>query len=363
MTKEELQKEITKTIVDNNYNGMFIAAMRSGKSKMIIDALKLFKGSVLWVVAKSKARDEDLPLEFKKWKLPKKIVKNIEIICYQSLKKIDRVYDLIILDEVQKLTQSNYNSIKDKYNNLLACTGTKPNKRSKNELYDKLSLKNIYTLSVDDAVDNDIISKYSIDIWRHKLNSIDNNIEVKYKRGTKEYSFFTTEAKRYSFLSSRIAEQSDLGRDTKFLKLWRMRFIGSLKTKEDIVTDYLVNNQDKRILIFCTSIDQADKIALSYHSKSDDSCYKAFQNKQINHLAVVNLADDSVTFHDLDEILLISSNSSNVQSVQRIGRSLLYKKDYVAKIIILCAVDTIETTWINLALSDLNPENINYTDL
>lgn len=358
--KEQIQKQASQAIRDNNFNGILLASMRSGKTKMIIDSLSTFKGSILWVVDKTKARDEQVPSELKKWKLNSTVVKNIDLICYQSLKNLGRVYDLIILDEVQTLSEANYNQIVGKYINLLACTGTLPNNRNKLKLYDKLGLKIIYSLSVDDAVINKIVSKYHIEIWNHKLNSSDKNVEITYTTKDKvKKNFFTTELERYNYISNRIDELSAY-QDTKFLKINRLRYIGALKTKENIVSDYLVNNQNKRVLIFCSSKEQADRLSLSYHSGTNEDCLNAFMNKQINHLAVVKMLNTSWTIHDLDTILILSSNSSKVESVQRIGRSLMFKKNHIAQIIMLCAYETVEKGWIEAALTDLDKSNINY---
>lgn len=357
MSQSIIQAEVTKAIIVNNYNGIVIAAMRSGKSKMIIDALKQFKGSVLWITDKVRLRDVDIPREFVLWGGN---IANVDIICYSSTNKIDKVYDLIILDECQRITINNYNHIRDKYVNILACTGTMPVRKSKLDIYKALNLNIIYELTVDEAVAAKIVAPYEIQIWNHKLNRVDKNVKISYKaHDGKQKEFYTTEFARYDYLTNRIEYTKRMGRNTKFLNLNRMRFIGKLPTKEEITSNYLAQNQHKRILVFCSDIDQATRITpLSYHSKTDDSCLSAFVAGTINHLSVVNMVDTGMTFRNIDEIFIITSNSSNIQTVQRIGRSLMYKPDYIAKIIILCAEETVEKIWIKKALEDLDHANV-----
>lgn len=355
--KDKIQKEITECIINNNFNGLFEAAMRSGKTKIIIDALKSFKGNnILWITNSTNQRDVDIPSELKKWK---NTAKNLNIICYQSIKNITKFYDLIILDECQDLTINHVNYLKNHYKNILACTGTIPNKKTKLDLYKLLNLKIIYRLSVDEAVENKLIANYKIEIWNHKLNNIDKNVKIEWKKNNEIKSFYTTEQERYNYLSRRLAELIDLRKDTKFAAINRLKYIANTKTKLDIVTSYLSNNPDKRILIFCDNIEQAEKITLlTYHSKTDDSCLKAFKDGDINHLSTVNKVNTGETFTNLDEIIIIASDSSNVKTVQRIGRSLMFKHGYTAKIIILCAYETKEKEWLDKALLDLSNDNI-----
>lgn len=354
--KEKIQREATQAIINNNYNGLLISAMRTGKTKIIIDAIRSYVGSILWITDKAKLRDEAIPLEIEKWNLNRKI----DIICYNSIKNINKKYDLIILDECQRLSESNYGVIKDKFNDLLACTGTKPNNYKKLELYEKLELKEIFNLSVDEASSNKIIADYDIDIHYHNLDSKNKNIKVEYKdKKTKENKvFYTTELARYNYISLRIEESN--AADNKFLRLNRMRFIGTLPSKEYQVSKYLSENLHKKIIIFCITQDQADRLCYnSYHSKSNQDVLDHFKNNLINHISVVNKIDTGETFTDIDEIILVTSNSSNIQSVQRIGRSLMFREGYKAKIKIFCTKDTVEEQWIYKALVDLSNTKIN----
>lgn len=360
-TKIDIQSEVTNAIIDNNFNGMFEVAMRVGKTKILIDALKSFnKNKILWITDSEDQRDNAIPSEFRKWggNLSK-----VKVMCYGSTKKINEKYDLIILDECQKLTDASLRNIIGHYDHLLACSGTIPNKRSKLELYKSLGLKMIYTLSVDQAVEYQIIAPYRIIVWTHTLDSVNKNIKIEYKNKytNKISTFYNTELQRYQYLSERISVLKDTGRDTFFMNIRRMNFIGHLPTKERMVLEYLYENQDKKILIFCSDIKQAERITpLSYHSKTDDACLNAFLRNEINHLSVVRMVDTGKTFPHIDEVIILLTNSSNVQTVQRIGRSLMYRDNYVAKIILLCAVDTVEKTWIEKALEKLDNSKITY---
>jgi len=355
------QREATQAIIDNNFNGELLIAMRVGKTKIIIDALHKFHGSVLWITSKAKLRDEDIPAEFYKWYGG--IREDTEIICYRSTGSINKVYDLIILDEYQHVTLRDYNNLKGKFKNLLACSGTKPNKYDKLKIYNDLGLKVIYELPLEEAIDLNIVADFEVEIWKTELNNKDKNVKVEYlDRKVKppiKKVFYTTELERYKYISRSIAEFKEVGKDSFFLNLRRLKYLGLLKSKEDIVHEFLVNNQDKKVLVFCVDILQAERITpLSYHSKTDDACLKAFLDDDITHLSVCNMVDDGRTFPHIDIILIIGSNSSNVQIIQRIGRSLMYKKDFKAKVIALCAENTIEETWLNRALSGINPDKI-----
>ena len=97
MSRSKIQSEATQAIINNNYQGVVNVSMRVGKTKIVIDSLKKCPHKkILWATTSTKLRDVDIPNEFIKWKA-KTIFKKVDIVCWQSLHKQHKKYDLIIL--------------------------------------------------------------------------------------------------------------------------------------------------------------------------------------------------------------------------------------------------------------------------
>ena len=112
--KTQIQDEALQTWLDNNCKGSLAMATGSGKSKCallaihyLINTLGIKKPKILLAVPTESLRDKNWLDEFVKWKL-KKYYKFLDRYCYVSLNKIENEhYDLIILDELQNITENN----------------------------------------------------------------------------------------------------------------------------------------------------------------------------------------------------------------------------------------------------------------
>lgn len=368
--RDKKQAEIVSKIQEQGYHGYFKASMRSGKTRILGKVIQTlpFSYNVLYITNTVISRDIDIPKEFKEIG----VEHNVDIICYRSTNKLlksEKVYSLIILDEFQALTAANFSHILPRYRKgakILACSGTVPNRTSKKILYSALGLNEIISFSTEEAIELGIVAPFMVNILRFELERVDKTVTVSYKnkKTGESKSFKTTEHERYWFLHNRIDTLRDQGRNDKFLNLQRLRFLGSLKIRERIASRMIFDRANTRMLIFCSSIDQAERLCPNtHHSKTTNVDYELFQKELINHLAVVNMANTGVTFHNMEEALILSSNSSNIETFQRIGRMLMPRENYIAKINVLCAKDTIEEIWLEKALVDVPKERIKVIDL
>lgn len=332
-------------------------SIRSGKTLTILDYIKKNKyKSVLWLVPDSKTRDEGLPEEIKKWNFKL----NITAICYNSLKKyVNREFDLIVLDEVQMLSEPRYEYITTiKYKKLIAMTGTVSNKSEKLDiLFNKLGLKLVYRYSTDNAVKNKDVAPYRINVIELPLRTT-NDLEVKYKdKSTNtQRSFKTSEQKSYDNISNRITQAT--GKRKMMLAIERMRFLNTLDSKIAFIKKHIALNSDKRILIFVNTQEMAEQCSRYYfHGNSTDKWYNEFQKGNINHLVLVEKGATGHTYQNLDGCLLTTINSSNLLQ-QKIFRTILFRENYTANIDILISKNTIQKEWITKALENLDQKNI-----
>lgn len=344
--------------IDTTKKSLLLKSIRSGKTLMMLDYIhsRGYK-KVLWLVPDSNIRDKALVEEITKWKFRNL---SIQALCYNSLKKFEKTkWDLVVLDEVQKLTPNYYKSLAlIHYDKLVAMTGTIPNKKEKKELlFDILGLNLVYQFTTDMAVIEKIVAPYKINIIKEPLSNID-NVLIKYKKNNKEFSFYTSEKKRYYYLSEKI--DITMGASRKMmLALERMRFLNTLDSKIYFIKRYLKENNSKRLLIFVATREMAEKISeYVYHGTTTSKYYDMFAKKQINHLILVEKGGVGHTYLDLDGCLLATINSSNTIIQQKIFRTILFRDNYIANIDILVSKDTIQEKWLEKSLYDLNNLNI-----
>ena len=166
-------------------HGLLNLAPRVGKTLLAINILKK-EGckKVLWVTPDRKLRDIGLPKEFKKWKALT-LLKNVDIICYNSLHKVKGKYDKIVLDEYQHITVNNSKGLIEgslQYGSIIGLSGTHPKHLEKHEIYSKLNLKVLSEMSIDEAVDEKLIAPYKITVIGVKLDNINKNVLLSHKK-------------------------------------------------------------------------------------------------------------------------------------------------------------------------------------
>lgn len=354
--REKIQQEALDRIEKFNGHCLLNLAPRVGKTKIAIDYLKNhpeFK-KILWVAPSVEIRDTDVPTEFVKWRA-KTLLNKVKIIQWASLSKENcGEYDFIILDEYHLITPNNAKTLKG---NILGLSGTHPVEEEKLEILKNLKLSICYTLSIDDAVKNGIVAPYEINIIEFSLDDSKRNVVT----GSKTKQFKTTEFKHYSYLTKRINTLHYSGKQVpQFLYIHRQRSLHTYPSRIEIAENIL-SKLDGRTLIFTYQIDQAEKLCPhTYHSKTTDDDYIAFQKEKINQLALVNMASVGTTFHNMDNCLIVGTNSKAKNFEQKFCRILIPRDNYVAKVYILCALGTQDETWVKTAVSNLDPKNVNY---
>lgn len=363
MEIEKIQKE-QKLIVDvleSPSHGLLCISPRVGKTKIAIDIIKKEKSKrILWVTPSTKLRDIDIPAEFKLWKALT-YLKRTDIICYASLENHVGDYDKIILDEYQDVTVANMSPIfkgKIKFKTILGLSGTHPQHEEKLMIYEKLNLKKLIDMSIDEAVEKGLVAPYRIEAIACELN--DRDLDQKAGNATK--SFMQTELAKYEYMTSNIAYRLDRGLVVpKFFYLNRMRFIYDLKSKNSFAKKF-VSKLKGRTLVFTGGIKQAESICKNtYHSKTDDKDLQLFLDGKIDTLACVNAGGVGFTYRGVDNFVIVQVNSNKKgDATQKIARSLVLQEGYIANIYVLYVKDTVDEVWKESALKDFNAENVTH---
>jgi superfamily II DNA or RNA helicase len=365
--KSEIQDEALQTWINNQCKGSLAMATGAGKSrcailavKYLIETLNIKKPNICLIVPTEVLRDVTWNDEFTKWKV-KRYYKFLDRYCYVSINKIEnKKYDLIILDELQNLTENSAKFFSQNVcDRVIGLSATPPSDEIKKVLV-KLHCPVVYEYSLDEAVENGVVSPYKINLVEVQLDNIDKYI----KAGTKANPFMTTEYNHYQYLCKQILRLKFAGKQqaAMFAQLNRQRFIGNLKSKTEIAK--LIKNKyikDDRALIFCHSIAQAEEMCQhSFHSKSKGNSLEDLRNKKINQLSCVKALNEGQNIPDLDSAIIIQVNSVERNVIQQMGRIVRWRPDHEAVIWILIAVNTQDETWWNKCSENIDKTRITY---
>jgi len=360
MSRDIIQEEIVNGL-PSPCHGLLNLAPRVGKTKIAIDLIKKEKPKkILWVTPSTKLRDIDIPREFIKWKA-KTYLKKTDIICYASMAKHIGMYNLIILDEYQEITIKNSAPLLDNsilWDNIIGLSGTHPKHQEKLDIYKKLNLKILTSMTIDKAIEKTLIAPYNITVINCELNKVDRYV----KAGSKNKPFLQTEAGQYNYFTKSITKLLDVGRTVpKFYYLNRMRFLYDLKSKNNFAKQFL-RLLKGRTLVFTGSIKMAEYICKdTYHSKTTDIAYNKFLEGKIDKLSLVNSGGIGSTYRNVDNFLIVQVNSNKKGgATQKIARSLVLQDNYVANIYILVVKDTVDEVWVEKVLETFDKSKVKY---
>lgn len=365
MAKVKTKSEIQKEIVDNlqtKPHGILKLAPRVGKTKLAIDIIKReAPKKILWATPNEDLKDVAIPGEFKTWKALTYYRKS-KVVCWASLSKVKGHYPMIILDELQYITAANVKPLLDgtvTYDYIVALTGTLPKGEDKIELINKLGLKVLTSMEIDEAVDQEMIADYNITVVLTQLES-----ELKtVKAGSKAKPFLQTELAAYQYKTKRINSFIFSKRPVpEFMYIDRLHLIRNLESKKK-VAENLLRVLPGRTLIFASSIEQAESLCKhTHHSKQKNSDnLKAFIDGKIDRLACVNSGGVGTTYRDVDNFIVVQANSNkNGDTTQKIARSLVPQEGYKANIYIIGVENTVDIGWIEKALMDFSPDKVKW---
>ena len=406
--KNRVQKEADGALDRLGGTGALLLATGVGKTKCALNRIrKAIEGKelidrygwnkkVLIVVPTEKLRDEGWRDEFYKWDMRDEWEYEVVACCYASLHTYKNTqWDLVILDEAHNITEKsaefffeNENSWKE----LVILTATKPTNPIKTEIFRKLKVPIAYQITLDEAVSLGLIAPYDVTIITIPLDKEDKYIQS----GRKGSYFYQTELSKYSYLCNKIMDEE---KSTPKDRITRMHFIRGLKSKTKAAVNILNNiiPQHLRTLIFCATKDQANKVcSYRYYSKPQkpkepkgkvsqevaqkyqqdvldyqlaignyqgNNSFEMFNNLSINRLACVDALNEGHNITGFDVAFLIQLTGDSKDLIQRFGRLLRYRANFIGKTIILCSEGTVDVDWVKKALKGVNMSRIEWVTL
>lgn len=387
MTREDLVATVLANAKDNVLLDVF---QRVGKSMMCVELIKKWGGKALILVPNTTVLSQ--------W------VKNIEtynpiligdidVYCYQSIHKIEDVYDIVCLDEmhlaqtdiriehIQRLNPKHW----------IGMSGTL--NIEDRQMFRVLTKNKFWSLKVtlEDAVTWGILPEPKVVVVPLEFDKA-KQVQV-YERGhdkTKKTSVCRYE-ERWEHLKNRkvnlriqcTEEQYHdmIVNDISYLKklheespniqskrnwinkgLKRKKWLAEIKTKH--VLKLLKIIKEKRVLVFCESIKQADIInrELSVHSLKENplELVKRFNDGDIRMLTAVGMLDMGVDIKELDYAVIVQLGGSDVASSQKMARGLLSKSP---RVVVFYYPGTQDEIYLNRFLENFKKEWITYKKL
>ena len=361
MTKNEIQRIIIDKIKNALFRGIVLASVRSGKTRILLTAIKEMSDNDLstnilvgypQVDIKNSWIDESKKLDY---------YPNIEYSTFKSLHKIqNNKYDYVVLDESHTIPPDNVLPIVSKIvkNNdkVILASGT----YSENTLLNlKLStgLEQIVDYSTDDAINDGIVNNFKVEVYLFKLD----NVKSVQFGGVK--TWYSTDYKECQRMSKKVDES--FGQDKMMSALFRMKMINSCQSLIRNVQQWIKDNPDKRFILFTGD----EKVGMNYNipmfnskSKNND-VLKDFQEYRSNSLCLIKKGGTGVTYEGLDTILITDINSNSETLEQRCGRSLLFEEGKESVIHIFCSTEEFQLNWLEKSLKSINPDKITYKNI
>jgi len=319
--KDKLQDIWSNMAIKADCQGLIHAAPRTGKTICALRiAQKIKAKKILVVYPDNKIRNSwynDVEtIDFKE---------NIIYTTYLSLHKCIDKYDIVFFDEIHDSSEAQREEMKkllkinDKWIGLSGSLG----KETIKEINQYFKAKIIVDYSIEQAIEDGIISNYEIHVVQCKL---DTKILTKNAKGK-----LLSEKQKYDNYTYVIESLMRQGKPTFMLLLARMRLLQSSIGKFNKTKELLSKFKDKRVLIFAGLTKTADSLGVNVHHSKDENeqDFIDFANgtSNFNHLSVIRIGRAGVTFRNLDLIILNSFDGNEENTAQKICRCLLLEED------------------------------------
>ena len=361
MTREELHIQ-TSELIKTNKRIALQWCTGLGKSRAAIEMANYIQDKekesnikILLVVAEN-AHKDNWKKEFIKWGLKSN---DITIECYASLPKYkESWWDLIIFDEAHHLGTDLkidiLSGIVTEYVILLSATLPDILIQVLTGIFGEFKVSKV---SLKEAINEGMLPQPKVFLIPLKLNSTiynctiteewgDKDKRVTYKctypqrwefiRNKKKYPNVTlhiscTQLQKYAYLTKQFEywKKSYIKSKQEYIKnKWlqtgsqRKKFLGNIKT--EYVKVLLKKLQNKRLICFCASIEQADYLGKdkSIHSKKSNSSeiINAFNNKEINRLFAVGMLQEGQNLEGIQAGIIVQLDDAERAFIQKFGR-------------------------------------------
>lgn len=382
MDRTQRQKLGIKKWVKNGGNGILVYAVGVGKTRTALTTCEMLHKQNpninILISVPTAVLKEQWMIEVAKYPF----FSNVKIEVINTIVKSDWNVDFLIIDEIHAALAATLVSIfnRVKYRYFLGLTGTLHRLDGREEILEKYT-KVVDTITMEDAIKNNWLSPYryykvyvNVDLSEYdKLNQKFNTLFAMFGFDFKTAMSAATDWR----FRQKYAKQTgyDVKQITGFAMAWmrclqqRKKFVMSHPKKFEIAKKIINARKDKKIITFSATIKDAESLKVGYtlHSKKKPKENKAILDKFEKATSGVLNSSKSLNaglnIPDINCEIIISGTSSNIDAVQRLGRSCRYVDGKIAEIFVLVIKGTNEDQWFNRAAKGLSYQTIQEHEL
>lgn len=317
--RRKLQLEALHALRENSFRGIVILPTGTGKSFVLIEALKeLYKPgmSVLYTCDSIRLRDSDFNKELEKWGRYTNdglidFTQVIEKQCYASAyKMIGNHYNILLADEGDYGLTPAYSRLfsENTFDYIIFVSATL---ESKKRAIAKDIAPIVYERKLKEIEENKVVNKSQFYYVPYYLNAKENAQYLEYN-------------KRFHHLLQENGPH--VAQRLKFLTFDRLHFLAGLESSAYIcrrlMLDLKYHNNKSKMLIFCGMTEQADRICKhSYHTKNqEDGNLDKFNNNEIQECAVCGKIDRGINLDGVNTVIMENVTASETKMIQKLGR-------------------------------------------
>lgn len=380
---------LKETLQLQGSNWLFELATGVGKSKLALDKIRQCheviadnpKSCRLLIVVPRNIHKKNWEKEIKKWWADNNLI--IEFTTYVSFPKYKGTWDYIIFDECHHLSERCREALCDfhiGHSVLLSATVKACLKDELREVFDDLQCLKV---DIREAINSKILPDPRVFLFPLSLKddfpteSIWKNPKAKgrliscswkerwsyIKQKACPVRIFCTEKQYLEDLNGsiewwkkRYMQTRNEGVRAKWLRLCNDRLGYLAEKKNPVVRGILSQLKDKRVLTFCSSIEQTEALGrhcINSKNKESEVTYNEFNSGLINHITACNMLNEGMNLVDCQIGIYANLNSSETIINQRAGRLLRHKNPCI---IIPYYKGTREEQLVAKMLENYNPE-------
>ena len=355
MTKRDESRQLIKSkceeLFDKGHNILLEHCTGLGKSYSAINLQARMNSQKTFVCVAEIAHIQNWKDEYIKHGY-EYLLESTEIFCYASLKNYaNKSADLLILDEIHHAWSEAriflLTSLRVKRVIGLSATIENEHKYLFNDIFKNMA---IYTITMEDAIEMEILPKPKVYLIPLKLDNSKKSETIEFKRGrnineihcdylqrnsyiyaknkypTLNLIIHCTQQEKYDYLEANY-ELAKRYKRTGWLRHGgiRKKFLSDCKTDKIKEICAKLQNDSKRFICFCGSIEQAEEISPvnSIHSKKEsNSILRRFNSKEINSIYAVKKLVEGVNLVDINAAVIGQLDGTERPFIQMTGRSL-----------------------------------------
>lgn len=304
--REIRQEEAVQAFMGSDRRTIVNACPRFGKIKVALTIIEKLQARHVWIFAPR----NDI---FKGWNDDMKKFDAIPVFpvgqtTFTSIKKIGPNYlaDFVIIDEPHEMSVNQQVMLAEKlkyyHGPILGLTGTMTNK-TREELYDNLTLDTCYQYTIEEGVEDGILTDYQLIIHQIPLEKM--------------------ESQKFS----RFKYAKEKAKDTlakHFISLKMINLIQNSKAKAQKTRELIEQFKGERILVFCGVTEVADNLGIpAYHSKArEKELFNNFCSGIGDTLATIKMMQAGITVTPINRGIVNYMSGNPEDSAQKICRFL-----------------------------------------